>query len=120
MWRWQYGCVVLPVEKMFRGYPDTMDDTGKHRTGDEPTVPGVGGPGGQESAADGQSGLRLHAGIAAVATVLCAFVTWVFLRLGSWPLAVVFAVIGLASLGALEWAISHQRRGKRLRRLRTG
>jgi hypothetical protein len=80
-----------------------MDDAG------EPTVPGAGGAG--ESSIDGQRGLRLHAGIAVIAVFLCAFVAVVFVVLGTWPLAVVFGAVGLASLGALGWALYRKRRG---------
>lgn len=82
----------------------------------EPTVPGVAGA--PDSSADGQQGLRLHAGIAVIATILSVLVTVVFIMLGSWPLAVVFAVVGAASLGALGWAVRRMRRGQQLRRLR--
>jgi Flp pilus assembly protein TadB len=74
--------------------------------------------GAPESSADGQQGLRLHAGIAVVASLLSAVVTVVFAWLGSWPLAVVFAVVTLAAVGALVWALRHRRRGARLREFR--
>lgn len=127
---WQHSCLARgtdgavmgsrPVNGVLGGYPDTMDETDDRRIGDEPTVPGVGGPGAEVSSADGQRGLRLHAGIATVAVVLCAFVAWVFIGLGAWPLAVVFGVVGLASLGALGWALDRRRRGARLREVRAG
>lgn len=83
--------------------------------GSDRSVPGIGGSGSEESAADGQSALRLHAGIAAVATTLCIFVTAIFIWLGSTPLAIVFGLIALGSLGALVWALYRRRRGQRVR-----
>jgi Flp pilus assembly protein TadB len=82
----------------------------------ESTVPGVARA--PDSSADGQQGLRLHAGIAVIATVLSVLVTVVFLLQGSWPLAVVFAAVTVASLGALGWALRRKRRGRQLRRFR--
>jgi len=83
------------------------------RTGDERPVPGVGGPFSDERSADGQSGLRLHAAIASIAAVLCAFVTVIFVRLGSVPLALVFGVVGVLCLVVLGWALYRRNRGKR-------
>ena len=79
---------------------------------DNRTVPGTGGPGPHEASVEGQRALRLHAGMAAIAVVLTAFVTWVFLRLGSGPLAVGFGVIAAISLVILGWALYRKRRGK--------
>lgn len=98
------------------GYPVAMTDTGQHPEAADRPVPGVGGA--PESSADGQQGLRLHAGIAAVATVLCVGVTVVFAGMGSWVLAAVFALVAVASLAAGVWAVRHRRRGARLRRQR--
>lgn len=77
------------------------------------SVPGIGGPHSDERSADGQQALRLHTGIAVVATVLCVFVAAVFLWLGSVPLAVVFAVLAVACVGAGVWATARRRRGRR-------
>jgi hypothetical protein len=80
----------------------------EHRSSrDEPSVPGTGGA--PVSSRDGQQALRLHAGIATIAFVLCAFVTGVFFWLGSPVLAVIFAVLALACLAALGWAIRRRR-----------
>lgn len=75
-------------------------------------VPGTGGPGPDEASVDGQRALRLHAGIAAIATVLSAFVTGIFVMLGSIALAVVFGVVAGLSLLALGWALLCKRRGE--------
>ncbi|MFN2494865.1 MAG: hypothetical protein ABR608_03010 [Pseudonocardiaceae bacterium] len=76
------------------------------------TVPGTGGPGPDEASVEGQRALRLHAGIAAIAVVLSGFVTLIFLRLGSPPLAVVFGVLAAISLVILGWALYRKRRGE--------
>lgn len=76
---------------------------------DELPVPGSGGT--SASTRDGQQALRLHAGIAVVAFVLCGFVTGVFFYLGTPVLAVVFAVLAVACLGVLGWAMRRRRRG---------
>ncbi|WP_300018475.1 hypothetical protein [Pseudonocardia sp.] len=89
-----------------------MTSTGDEHGRADPPVPGVGGA--PESSADGQQGLKLHAGIAAIATVLCVLVTVVFVGLGSWVLAVLFALVALASAGAFGLAVAHRRRGRRL------
>lgn len=81
------------------------------QTGDERTVPATGGPGPDEASLEGQRALQLHAGIAAFAVVLSAFVTWIFIRLGSTPFAVVFGVIAAISLGILGGALYRKRRG---------
>lgn len=80
------------------------------RSGDARPVPGIGGS--DERSIEGQSALRLHAGIAAVATVLCAFVTAIFVSYGSIPLAVAFGVIGATSLAILFYALRRKRRGE--------
>lgn len=96
---------------------DSYDEQrGEDRVPGDRAVPGVGGA--VESSADGQKGLQLHIGIAVIATVLSVLVAVVFAGMGSWPLAVVFAVIALASLGALGWAWRHKHRGANLRTLR--
>ncbi|MGH4012746.1 MAG: hypothetical protein ACRDSL_02160 [Pseudonocardiaceae bacterium] len=78
-------------------------------------VPGTGGPGPDEASVEGQRALRLHAGIAAVAVVLSVFVTWIFIRLGSLPLALVFGVVAAISLVILGWALYRKRRGEQQR-----
>jgi hypothetical protein len=79
-----------------------------HRTPrGEPSVPGTGGA--PISSRDGQQALRLHAGIAVIAFVLCAFVACVFFWLGSLVLAVIFAVVAVACLAVLGWAIRGRR-----------
>lgn len=83
--------------------------------GDERTVPGTGGPGPNEASVEGQRALRLHAGIAALALVLTVFVTWIFVRLGSIPLAVVFGAVAVISLLILGWALYRKRRGEQHR-----
>ena len=80
---------------------------------DKRTVPGTGGPGPDEASVEGQRSLRLHAGIAAIAVVLSAFVTWIFVaRIGSIPLAVGFGVVAAVSLVILGWALYRKRRGE--------
>jgi Flp pilus assembly protein TadB len=74
-------------------------------------VPGFGGPRSDERTPDGQSALRLHAGIAVIAAFLCAFVTVIFVGLGTLPLAILFGVLTLACLAALAWALYRKRRG---------
>jgi Flp pilus assembly protein TadB len=93
-----------------------MTDTPPHAddTGSRP-VPGFGGPNSDERTSDGQSALRLHAGIAAVATVLCAFVTGIYVWLGEVPFAVTFAVLTVACVIAFGWAVHRRRRGARSR-----
>jgi Flp pilus assembly protein TadB len=77
----------------------------------EAAVPGA--PDTTENTPDGQRALRLHAGIAAIATVLCLFVAAVFVHLGSLPLGVAFAVVAALCLCALGWATYRKRRGAR-------
>jgi hypothetical protein len=76
----------------------------------ERSVPGFGGPGSVAGSPDGQSALRLHAGIATVAAILCFFVTGIFAWLGTIVQAVVFGVIALGCLGILAWATAQRRR----------
>jgi Flp pilus assembly protein TadB len=76
-------------------------------------VPGA--PDTTEDTPDGQRALRLHAGIATIATVLCLFVAAVFVHLGNVPLGVAFAAIAVLCLGALGWAMFRKRRGARSR-----
>jgi Flp pilus assembly protein TadB len=90
------------------------DKKGAQETEKRP-VPATGGPGPDEASLDGQSALRLHAGIAAIAVVLSVFVTWIFVRLGSVPVAVVFGVIAVLSLLILGSALYRKRRGSRER-----
>jgi Flp pilus assembly protein TadB len=74
-------------------------------------VPGFGGSvPEQASTRDGQQALRLHSGISVVAFVLCAFVAVVFFWLGSPVLGTVFALLAVACVGVLVWAV---RRGRR-------
>ena len=74
-------------------------------------MPGIGGPGSEETAPDGQRALRLHAGISAIAAVLSAFVTVVFaVVLDSLTPAIVFAVVTLATIGWGLWAVHRLRR----------
>lgn len=86
------------------GTPLTMDKTANHRR-----VPGA--PDTTENTSEGQQALRLHAGIAVIATLLCAFVAVVFLKLAAITLAVTFAVIALLCLAILGWALYRKRRG---------
>jgi Flp pilus assembly protein TadB len=78
--------------------------------GADRSVPGFGGPNNRAGSRDGQSALGLHAGIAVVAFVLCAFVSGIFFWLGTPVLGVIFAVIALACLGVLAWALRLRRR----------
>jgi Flp pilus assembly protein TadB len=89
------------------GYPTCMER--EHMSRDETPVPGTGGA--PANTREGQQGLRLHAVIAVIAFVLCAFVAIVFFWLGSVVLCVVFAVIALACLGVLGWARRHRSAG---------
>jgi Flp pilus assembly protein TadB len=79
----------------------------EHMSQDDPSVPGTGGV--PSSTREGQQGLRLHAVISVIAFVLCAFVAVVFFWLGSVVLGVIFAVIAVACLGVLGWALRHRR-----------
>jgi Flp pilus assembly protein TadB len=89
-----------------------MDGRRVMRKSDQRRVPGTGGPGPDEASVEGQRALRLHAGIAAIAVVLSAFVAWVFVgQLGSVPLAVGFGVVAAMSLVILGWALYRKRRG---------
>jgi Flp pilus assembly protein TadB len=94
-----------------------VTDSPSHRGDDigSRPVPGFGGPTSDERTRDGQSALRLHAGIAAIATVLSAFVTGIFVWLHAIPVAIAFAVITVACVVALVWAEHRRRRGIRSR-----
>lgn len=80
--------------------------------------PLVGGPGYDEASPDGVSTLRLHAVIAVMATVLCAFVTVIFFGLGSIVPAIVFAVITLACIAIAVGATARIRRARAAARRR--
>lgn len=89
-----------------------MDSRRVRQKSNKRTVPGTGGPGPREASVEGQKALRLHAGIAAIAVVLTAFVTWIFaVRLGLVPLAVGFGVVAAISLVIFGWALYRKRRG---------
>ena len=105
------GPAEVGVWPALAGYPVNMDSSRVAQTSEERTVPATGGPGPDEASREGQRALQLHAGIAAIAVFLSAFVTWIFIRLGSTPLAVVFGVIAGISLGILGWALYRKRRG---------
>jgi hypothetical protein len=92
------------------GYPEDMDNSSVAQPTDQHTVPGTGGPGPDEASVEGQKALRLHAGIATIAVVLSAFVTWIFVRLDSMPLAAVFGVLTAISLVILGWALYRKHR----------
>ena len=76
------------------------------------SVPGAGGPAGDARTPDGQSALRLHAGIATIAFVLCTLVTVIFFLEGVIVLGIIFGVITLGCLGALGWATASMRRAR--------
>lgn len=76
------------------------------------SVPGAGGPAGDARTPDGQSALRLHAGIASVAFVLSTLVTVIFFLEGVTVLGIIFGVITLGCLGALGWATASRRRAR--------
>jgi len=99
------------VSQALAGYPQGMDSRRAHNS-DKRTVPGTGGPGPHEASVEGQQALQLHAGIAAIAIVLSAFVAWVFLRLGLVPFAVAFGGVAAISLLILGWALYRKRRGE--------
>lgn len=63
-----------------------------------------------DSAPDKQSELKLNAGIAIIAAVLCFFVTGIFVWMHTLPPAIAFAVIGLICLGILARALHRRRR----------
>ncbi|RTL69771.1 MAG: hypothetical protein EKK42_06610 [Pseudonocardiaceae bacterium] len=71
------------------------DGTTTTRTGRD----AVGGPGWAVNSHDGQSTLKLHAGISIMAVVLCLFVTWIFIHLGTITPAIIFGVVALICLG---------------------
>jgi hypothetical protein len=79
------------------------------------SVPGAGGPASDARTPDGQSALRLHAGIATIAFVLCALVTVIFFLEGAPVLGIIFGVITLGCLGALGWATASMRRARPVR-----
>lgn len=60
--------------------------------------------------AERRSAFRLHARTAGTAAFLCAFVTALFVLLGTWPIAVAFGVITLVSVAICGWALSRERR----------
>jgi hypothetical protein len=76
-------------------------------------VIGIGGPGADEGAPDGQSALKLHRGISVIAFVLCAGVTAIFILEGTIVPAVVFAVIALGCIGIFVWTNARLRAGQR-------
>lgn len=106
---WRHA--IVSVDEAFAGYPLNMKSSRSGQTSAERAVPATGGPGPDEASLEGQRALQLHAGIAAIAVVLSALVTWIFIRLGSTPLAVVFGVLAAISLGILGWALHRKRRG---------
>jgi hypothetical protein len=87
------------------------DSENLHRTGRG--VLGIGGPDADEGAPDGQSALKLHAGISVIAFVLCVGVTVIFILEGTMVPAIVFAVIALGCVGAFIWANLRLRAGRR-------
>jgi hypothetical protein len=76
-------------------------------------VLGIGGPGADEGAPDGQSALKLHRGISVIAFVLSAGVTAIFILEGTMVPAIVFAVITLGCVAAFVWAGARLRAGQR-------
>jgi hypothetical protein len=76
-------------------------------------VIGIGGPGADEGAPDGQSALKLHRGISVIAFVLCAGVTAIFILEGTIVPAIVFAVIALGCVGIFLWTNARLRAGQR-------
>ena len=83
----------------------------RHGSGSRHSVPGFGGSvPEQASTPEGQQALRLHAGIAIVAFALSAFVTVVFFILGAPVPGVVFALVAVACLAVLGWAVRRRRR----------
>jgi hypothetical protein len=76
-------------------------------------VIGIGGPGADEGAPDGQSALKLHRGISVIAFVLSAGVTAIFVMEGTMVPAIIFAVVTLGCAGAFVWANSRLRAGQR-------
>ncbi len=97
--------------QVLAGYRVSVDGGRVGETGEERRVPATGGPGPDEASLEGQRALQLHAGIAAIGAVLSAFVAWIFIRLGTTSLAIVFGVIAIISLGILGWALYRKRRG---------
>ncbi|GAA1239385.1 hypothetical protein [Pseudonocardia alaniniphila] len=76
------------------------------------SVPGAGGPAADARTPDGQSALRLHAGIATVAFVLSTLVTVIFFLEGQIVLGIIFGVITLGCIGAFGWATASLRRAR--------
>ncbi|MFD1524644.1 hypothetical protein [Pseudonocardia yunnanensis] len=76
------------------------------------SVPGAGGPAADARTPDGQSALRLHAGIATIAFVLCTLVTVIFFLEGETVLGIIFGVITLGCIGAFGWATASLRRAR--------
>jgi hypothetical protein len=76
------------------------------------SVPGVGGRAGDATTVDGQSALRLHAGIAVVAFVLCTLVTVIFFLQREMVLGIIFAVIALGCVGIFAWATASRRQAQ--------
>lgn len=83
----------------------------EHESDENLSVPGFGG--GDATTRDGRQALRLHEIIAIIAFVLCAFVTVVFVVLGTPVQAVVFGVLAVACLGIAGWAARRRSRGRR-------
>jgi hypothetical protein len=75
-------------------------------------VPGIGGPDADEGAPDGQSALKLHAGISVVAFVLCVGVTAIFILEGTMVQAIVFGLLALGCVGTFVWANARLRAGR--------
>jgi hypothetical protein len=76
-------------------------------------VLGIGGPGADEGAADGQSALKLHRGISVIAFVLSALVTGIFIGLGTMVPAIIFAVITLGCVVIFLFTNVRLRAGRR-------
>jgi hypothetical protein len=75
-------------------------------------VIGIGGPGADEGAPDGQSALKLHRGISVIAFVLSAGVTGIFILEGTMVPAIVFAVIALGCVGIFFFTNARLRAGR--------
>ena len=74
---------------------------------------GIGGPGADEGAPDGQAALKLHRGISVIAFVLSAGVTGIFILEGTMVPAIVFAVITLGCAVIFFWTNARLRAGRR-------
>jgi hypothetical protein len=79
-------------------------------------APLVGGPGYPETSPDGVSTLRLHAGIAVMATILSLFVTAIYIGLGTTSMAIIFGVLTLACIAIWFGATARIRRARGGRR----